>query len=484
MPSLSFNEIFKDLHSHFNTVEKGTHDDFVGERVVPQEGNMDYTAVLPPINVNELNSEIYQGGNNYFDGDSVVEEEDDDFEDIGAYEVHDDDDVSHFDTIENEHTYNIEMVETESDVDFDVRIDSDIVEVVPVFVDVQDNNDETNVVPEDEVTNKVNRDDDLEVMPGAIMHVQDNVTDDEVHIRGAKSSKNRVKRDGKVLHPMLHPCITEKCPRKCCTYVSQERRVEIYNEYWQDRTNQREFLLQRVQRVAKERKRSRNGSKKRLYTRKYTMKDESDGFVQVCQKFFLSTIGYKKDHVISWVFDTLEGKVVPDKRGSHDPMHKMSKETALAIVNHIESYHPAISHYRREHAPLRRYLPTNLSVQVLLNDFNEKAENHVSYSGYWRIFRKQNVSFTKLGEEECEACESYKQHACERKEDIAGEESKTDLSDREENEVDVRTRGDVNEKTTNVSDCDVCKRQEEHLERAKISRQTYKSDVKKNKDKN
>ena len=107
---------------------------------------MDYTAVLPPINVYELNSEIYQGGNNYFDGDSVVEEEDDDFEDIGAYEVHDDDDVSHFDTIENEHTYNIEMVETESDVDFDVRIDSDIVEVVPVFVDVQDNNDEANVV--------------------------------------------------------------------------------------------------------------------------------------------------------------------------------------------------------------------------------------------------------------------------------------------------------------------------------------------------
>ena len=83
---LSFNEIFKDLHSHFNTVEKGTHDDFVGERVVPQEGNMDYnyTAAPPPINIDELNSEIYHGGNNNFDGDSAVEEEDD-FEDIGAY---------------------------------------------------------------------------------------------------------------------------------------------------------------------------------------------------------------------------------------------------------------------------------------------------------------------------------------------------------------------------------------------------------------
>ena len=173
------------------------------------------------------------------------------------------------------------------------------------------------------------------------------------------------------------------------------------------------------------------------------MKDERDAFVQMCQKFFLSTIGYKNDHVISWVFDTLEGKVVPDKRGSHDPMHKMSKETALAIFNHIESYHPAISHYRRAHAPLRRYLPTNLSVQVLLDDFNEKAENPVSYSGYWRIFKKQNVSFTKLGEAECDACESYKQHVCERKKGILGEERKTDLLDREENQVDVRTGGDV-----------------------------------------
>ena len=115
-----------------------------------------------------------------------------------------------------------EMVEIESDVDFDVRLDSDIVEVVPV-VPVQ-HNDETNVVPEHEVTNNVNRDGDVEVMPAAVVYVQDsneiNVPDDEVHIRGAKSSKNRGKRDGKGLHPTLHPCSTETCPRKCCTYVS------------------------------------------------------------------------------------------------------------------------------------------------------------------------------------------------------------------------------------------------------------------------
>ena len=41
-----------------------------------------------------------------------------------------------------------------------------------------------------------------------------------------------------------------------------------------------------------------------------------------------------------------------------------------------------------------------------------------------------------------------------------------------------------NEKSINGSDCDVCKRQEGHLERAKIIRKTYKSDVEKNKDRN
>ena len=70
-----------------------------------------YTAAPPTINVNELNSKIYQGGNNNFDGDSAVEEEEDDFEDIGAYEVqYEDGDVSHFYTIENEH--NIEMIKS------------------------------------------------------------------------------------------------------------------------------------------------------------------------------------------------------------------------------------------------------------------------------------------------------------------------------------------------------------------------------------
>ena len=39
-------------------------------------------------------------------------------------------------------------------------------------------------------------------------------------------------------------------------------------------------------------------------------------------------------------------------------------------------------------------------------------DSDISYPTYWRIFCKENISFTKLGEEECDVCESHKQHRC------------------------------------------------------------------------
>jgi len=43
--------------------------------------------------------------------------------------------------------------------------------------------------------------------------------------------------------------------------------------------------------------------------------------------------------------------------GRLTPAHKMTFEIHKSIISHINSYHPSVSHYRRKHAPLRRYLP-------------------------------------------------------------------------------------------------------------------------------
>ena len=91
-------------------------------------------------------------------------------------------------------------------------------------------------------------------------------------------------------------------------------------------------------------------------SRKYTFKSEDGDIIQVCSKN-LGTLGYANAHVISWVFNNLEEKAVKDRRGCHEPVHKMPREEVDAVIRHIESFHPAISHYRRGHAHLRRYLP-------------------------------------------------------------------------------------------------------------------------------
>ncbi|GBO44048.1 hypothetical protein AVEN_61152-1 [Araneus ventricosus] len=49
-----------------------------------------------------------------------------------------------------------------------------------------------------------------------------------------------------------------------------------------------------------------------------------------------------------------------DKRGKHPKPKKIERSI---IINHIESYNPSIAHYRREHAPNRRYLPNDVTIK-------------------------------------------------------------------------------------------------------------------------
>ena len=80
------------------------------------------------------------------------------------------------------------------------------------------------------------------------------------------------------------------------------------------------------------------------------------------------------------------------------------------IIQNIEFYHPTVNHYRRTHAPLRRYLPPELTVTEMHKDFIQShSQEKVSYKSY-KILNSMNISFTKLGEEQCELCGEHKHH--------------------------------------------------------------------------
>lgn len=67
-------------------------------------------------------------------------------------------------------------------------------------------------------------------------------------------------------------------------------------------------------------------------------------------------------------------------------------------------------YYRRSHAPNMRYLPSELT-KLMHKDFLKKHPEHeISYETYRSIVAGMNISFTKLGHEECEVCEKFMLH--------------------------------------------------------------------------
>ena len=156
-------------------------------------------------------------------------------------------------------------------------------------------------------------------------------------------------------------------------------------------------------------------------------------------------------------------KVTPDQKGHHEPKHKRQASVSEAIENHIKSYGPSISHYRRKHAPNRLYLSPEFTASSMFNDFNERHPEHeIHYSTYYRAVRAMKISFVKLGEEECEMCDEHEHHLI----DVHIEEVK-ELK---------KTRGTSLPKHDN---CDKCNEYGKHVVLAIEAREHYNEDAQK-----
>lgn len=88
--------------------------------------------------------------------------------------------------------------------------------------------------------------------------------------------------------------------------------------------------------------------------------------VTVCKVMFLHTLGLKTDGMVT-EFLRAKGnlksnrvhRLTDDHRGKSTPSSKVDEED---IRHHINSYHPQISHYNREHTPNRRFLDPEITI--------------------------------------------------------------------------------------------------------------------------
>ena len=130
---------------------------------------------------------------------------------------------------------------------------------------------------------------------------------------------------------------------------------------------------------------------------------------------FVHTISFTSTKVVDIALTgSIMDNVATDRRGKHAPNHSLKEGDEEFILNHIRSYHPAIAHYRSEHAPLRQYLPSELTIVKMYRDYlaecDEEGAKSFSYSVYQKRVKSLNISFAKLGVEQCEECDEHVNH--------------------------------------------------------------------------
>lgn len=257
-------------------------------------------------------------------------------------------------------------------------------------------------------------------------------------------------------HKIQLPC-SEVCKRRCRKNISETRRHWINSEFWKlNWSERRMFVLHNTRKmdVKRRSKDSTCATSRRKETITYHLKNERGEVYQVCKVFFLTTLGFtkKNDTIVKHVLHHNKSDVAvsKDMRGKHAKHVKYDRDL---LQNHIQQYHPCVSHYRREHAPNKLYLPSDVTMKGMHEDFKKEfPDTKCSYELYRHVVVKEmNISFAHLGHEECEICENHKLH-------------------------------DVSHSRENLSpNCEICKSWQVHKKKYTKARETYKEDVEKSK---
>ncbi|KAE9521295.1 hypothetical protein AGLY_018314 [Aphis glycines] len=262
--------------------------------------------------------------------------------------------------------------------------------------------------------------------------------------KNSLTKRNAIKLDQlRNKHSLKPPCKTT-CMQKCTDKFTESVRKTINQQFWNlSKDERRMFILHSVD-IKDVKRRRGNDIKKINLTYVYILKSEDRTKNIVCKTFFLTTLGFvaKND---KFVFN--KGKKI-----NQTASNKIDVEP---LKLHFKSFNPLVAHYRREHAPNRTYLPSEINAKFMFDDFLQKHPDHqCSYDFYKKQLRKLNIYFTKLGHEECELCETFMQH----------------------NDAHTKDLGTLN--------CKTCEKYKEHHKKYVDARINYETHSKCNKDKN
>ena len=213
-------------------------------------------------------------------------------------------------------------------------------------------------------------------------------------------------------HPLKTGC-NSTCNKKCSEKFSDDVRKTINHQFWLLNYKERKmYVINHVEVTPVQRRRGDNPDKKNK-SLSYKLKNKGK-LEAVCKKFFLTTLGFSEtnDSILKCIYKKNCDNITLENKDNRGIAKKRSKIDRLLIQKHITSFSPCVSHYRRKHAPNKLYLPSDVSIKYMHEHFKASHPQIVcSYEVYRKIVTDDmNISFTKLGNEECEKCEALKLH--------------------------------------------------------------------------
>ena len=199
-------------------------------------------------------------------------------------------------------------------------------------------------------------------------------------------------------YPALPQC-KKSWSKSCITNFSSDDRALINSWFWKLSFTERcQWLAAYINQVDVWSKTGQQKDGGRLSSRGYFLDLKDDKNVIVCKSMFLSTLDLKSDGMITKMMraqrQSYYGAIAPveDRKGSHPQSNKCDTEVICLDIN---SYNPAICHYKRKNAPCKWYLNPKLSIKEMYKNLSENKENNKTL---------------RPSQGECELCHSYKDH--------------------------------------------------------------------------
>ena len=200
---------------------------------------------------------------------------------------------------------------------------------------------------------------------GGVNHVA------STNLPGRKRARTQEQRTERYLEKYtLKPPCAPSCRKQCSTKFEEHHRENIRVSYWvMTFGDRRQWLDQHIRiEPIKQRKviaaQTANQYRKQR-SLKFALPSPDGDLVTVCKAMFMNTLGLNVDGIITEFVrskaraSSWSRSLTRDGRGRHCPRNKKDAE---AIAEHINSYHPVVSHCIRGHSSTERYLDASLTV--------------------------------------------------------------------------------------------------------------------------